>query len=452
MAADTVVVLKDILIGEVWLCSGQSNMEMPLAGWPPNDVIANSAEEIANANYPMIRMFTVERAIEVAPVTNFTGSWEVCSSNTAANFSATAYFFGRELHQELNIPIGLIHTSWGGTQAEAWTEGKHLSSLNDFTDILDRLTKAKPQQAALTNWLNTKEIIDHSHLPASTRGDNLNFGDPAIIKGIDDNNLIAIENMPILWENAKVGLAAFDGVVTFQHQFSIIDEFVGKDLVVELGAIDDMDETYVNGQKIGGIRGWNTNRVYTIPKGFLKRDGNILTINVIDTGGGGGFNGEKEVMKIYVKDEPDLYMPLGNGRWHFLPIAEYKNGKFYKFDGTLADFKTRPKVAIDLNANSPTVLYNGMIAPLVPYTIKGAIWYQGESNAMRAKAYETLFPKMIKSWRSAWQQGDFPFYFAQIAPYNYNAPNAIPSAQLARCATQILECSKYRNGRNFRYW
>ncbi len=429
-AADTTIVLQEVLIGEVWLCSGQSNMEMPLKGWPPNDPIANSATEIANANYPQIRMFTVKKAIEVEATTNFSGTWEHCSPSTAPDFSATAYFFGRALHQKLKVPIGLIHTSWGGTPAEAWTEGKHLSSLGGFTEVLDLLAKAKPQQAKLENWLATKEIIDNSNIPEATRWDNLDFGDTELLHNTEIENLIAINNMPTLWENAKADVDAFDGVVVFKTAFSVPNEFVGKTATIELGAIDDMDETYINGQKIGSIQGWNVNRVYTIPKGLLKKGGNILAIRVIDTGGGGGFNGEKEAMKIYLQDAPQSTLQLGNNQWYFLPVAEYRKGKFYNYGGTLAAFKNRPKVDIDLNSHSPSVLYNGMIAPLVPYTIKGAIWYQGESNANRAKQYETLFPKMIKSWRTAWQQGDFPFYFTQIAPFNYGASNALPSAQL----------------------
>ena len=179
-----------------------------------------------------------------------------------------------------------------------------------------------------------------------------------------------------------------------------------------------------------GLGLWNKPRIYSIPKGLLKESGNILAIRVVDTGGGGGFSGEKKAMKIYPKGNVSTAINLGGADWTYLPIAEYRNNKFYQYGGTLADFQSRPKVEMDLNANTPTVLYNAMIAPVVPYTIKGAIWYQGESNVPRAKQYETLFPKMIESWRTAWQQGDFPFYFTQIAPFNYGAPEAIESAQL----------------------
>ena len=168
-ASDTIISIRDILIGEVWLCSGQSNMEMPLKGWPPSDPIHNSEEEIANAQYPDIRMFTVKKAYDVVPRETFCGSWEVCNPENAGDFSATAYFFGRTLHKKLNVPIGLIHTSWGGTLAEAWTEGKHLASLEDFKDVLTKLEKAKPQQAALNEWLTSKPTVNNSEVPIEKR-------------------------------------------------------------------------------------------------------------------------------------------------------------------------------------------------------------------------------------------------------------------------------------------
>lgn len=443
-ANDTTIILKEVLAGEVWVCSGQSNMEMPLKGWPPTDLIDNSAAEIANANYPMIRMFTVEKAFNLTPMTEFSGSWAICNSTNAPDFSASAYFFGRELHQKLNVPIGLIHTSWGGTVAEAWTEGKHLASMSDFKDVLAQLEQAKPQQKALTEWLATKEVIDNSKLPADSRWDNLDFKDEGLVSGRIVENTLANMTLPDQWEKAKIGLDAFDGVILFRKEVVMPNEFLNQDLTLELGAIDDMDVTYFNGVKVGELMGaghWNTQRVYTIPKSLTSKNKNLLSIRVVDTGGGGGFSGEEGSMKLYIKGKEKQSINLGGEGWNYLPIAEYKNNKFYQYGGTLADFKARPKVDIELGPNSPTVLYNAMIAPLVPYTIKGAIWYQGESNAQRAKQYETLFPKMIESWRSVWNQGDFPFYFTQIAPFNYGNINAIESAQLRDAQRKSLSGS-----------
>jgi len=427
---DTAITIKDVMAGEVWLCSGQSNMEMPLKGWLPNDPIANSAEAIANANYPMIRMFTVEKAIDIAPTTEYSGSWAVANSANAGDFSATAYFFGRALHQKLNIPIGLIHTSWGGTPAEAWTEGNHLTSLADYLEVQKKLEQAKPQQAALKNWLATKAVVDNTELPEAARWQNLDFKDEGLVSGRIVENTLTNISMPMMWEQEEIGLDAFDGVILFRKEVTIPNAFLNQELTLELGAIDDMDETYFNGVKVGSMMGtgkWNTKRVYTIPKELTSKNKNLLSIRVVDTGGGGGFSSES--MRLSINDGNES-LNLGGQGWNYLPTAEYAKGKFYLYGGTVADFQDRPKVDLELNANTPTVLYNAMIAPLVPYGIKGAIWYQGESNVRRDKQYEALFPKMIESWRSVWNQGDFPFYFVQIAPFNYGNSNAIESAQL----------------------
>jgi len=432
-ANDTTIMLKEVLAGEVWLCSGQSNMEMPLKGWPPTDLIDNSIEEIANANYPMIRMFTVQKAYDLMPTTEYSGSWEICNPANAPDFSATAYFFGRELHDKLNVPIGLIHTSWGGTVAEAWTEGKHLAHLSDFKDVLTQLEQAKPQQKTLTEWLATKEIIDNSKLPVDSKWGNLDFKDEGLVSGRIVENTLTDMTLPNQWEQAKIGLDAFDGTILFRKEVVIPNEFLNQELTLELGAIDDMDVTYFNGVEVGKMMGsghWNTKRVYTIPKSLTSKTKNLLAIRVVDTGGGGGFSGAEGSMKLYIKGNEKQSINLGGEGWNYLPLAEYSKSKFYAYGGTIADFKARPKVDIELGPNSPTVLYNAMIAPLVPYTIKGAIWYQGESNAQRAKQYETLFPKMIESWRAVWNQGDFPFYYTQIAPFNYGNVNGIASAQL----------------------
>ena len=202
-----------------------------------------------------------------------------------------------------------------------------------------------------------------------------------------------------------------------------------------------MDETYWNGELIGKMTGpgfWNVPRAYSISKDLLKAGENVLSVRIIDTGGGGGFYGNATQLKIY---------PAGNGTeglsiagdWHFLPIAEFSGGNFYLYGGTLAAYKSRPEVNFPFNSHTPTGLYNGMIAPLIPYTLKGAIWYQGESNANRAKQYETLFPKMIESWRAKWGLGDFPFYFTQIAPFNYGNPDATESAQLRDAQRKTLQ-------------
>ncbi|MEM1124091.1 MAG: sialate O-acetylesterase, partial [Bacteroidota bacterium] len=440
-AHDTTININDIFIGEVWLCSGQSNMEMPLKGWPPNDPIQNSAEEIAKANYPQIRMFTVQKALDITPTTEYTGSWAVCNPANVPEFSATAYFFGRKLYEELNVPIGLIHSSWGGTPAEAWTEGKYLANLSDYETVLEKIEQAVPQQKALNEWLSAKRVSEIAQSSTEDDWNNLDFQDNELISGKIAENTLTNIKLPVIWEDAQVGLNAFDGTILFRKDIIIPNEFLNQDLVVELGPIDDMDATYFNGVEIGKMLGsghWNTKRVYNIPKSLTSQNKNLLSIRVIDTGGGGGFGGNPKRMKIYVKGNTTSAINIGGEGWNYLPLAEYRNGKFYHYAGTVADFKERPSVDIELNANAPTVLYNAMIAPIVPYSMKGAIWYQGESNVNRAKQYETLFPTMIESWRAAWGQGDFPFYFTQIAPYNYGDVDGIQSAQLREAQRKSL--------------
>lgn len=242
------ITLKNVMIGEVWLCSGQSNMEMPLAGWGK---INNYEQEIENANYPNIRLFQAEKKTSNYPLSNITAAdegWQECSSATIDKFSATAFFFGRELYKNLKTPIGLIHTSWGGTHAEAWTSYESLKLMPDFREKSEQFAQLSP-----------------------------NSTDSSI----------------------------------------------------------------------------------------------------------------SEVLK---------------------------------------------------SPHNPTTLYNAMIAPIVPYTIKGAIWYQGESNAAKAYQYRTLFPLMINDWRTKWGT-DFPFYFVQLA--NFMQTNEEPTesswAELREAQMQTLK-------------
>ena len=266
---DTAIILKDVLVGEVWLCSGQSNMEMPLKGWPPNDPIDNSAVEIQNANYPQIRMFTVQKVVEDQPTSNLNGNWAVCSPNTAGNFSATAYFFGRELYESLQVPIGLIHSSWGGTPAEAWTEGKYLSEIDDFKNILEEVKQAIPQRNVLNKWLNEKKTLNVADLPEDTRWNNLNLDDGKLKTEEDFENWPTL-SVPGLWESQS--LKTFDGVVWFKKKIDIPAAWTNTNLKLDLGPIDDMDETYWNGELIGKMTGpgfWNVPRAYSISKDLL---------------------------------------------------------------------------------------------------------------------------------------------------------------------------------------
>ncbi|MGK9368656.1 sialate O-acetylesterase [Melioribacter sp. Ez-97] len=412
---------KNVLIGEVWLCSGQSNMEMPLEGWPPTDTVAHSKEVIANATNKNIRFFTVTRAISEKPEFDCVGHWEESNPESAAKFSATAYFFGKKLYEELNVPVGLIHSSWGGTPVEAWTGAKYISTVDEYKDIVEKLKDARKEIDRLKAWLAEKPTVDINSIKSPTPWKGLDLNDSECAKPDFDDSAWKTMDLPVKWESTEIG--NFDGVVWFRKNATIKDEWVNKELILELGPIDDMDVTYVNGVKLGGYEEggyWQTDRIYRIPAELVKDKNIMIAVRVIDTQGGGGIWGSSEKMKIRPADSNESISLAG--AWKYLPVAEYYGGKLYLFDVKNAEYYKRPKLSVEYSSFTPTLLFNGMIAPLIPYGIKGAIWYQGESNAGNPELYKTLFPLMIKNWREEWGLGDFPFYYVQIAPYNYG-PN-----------------------------
>ena len=270
------------------------------------------------------------------------------------------------------------------------------------------------------NWLETHKTIDVSKIPESSRWMNLDFSDTLLSS--PDYNVDSWREMelPTLWEGIDKVSSGFNGVVWYKKDIQVPAEWIGHELILQLGPIDDMDITYVNGVKVGenqksGL--YQVERSYKIPAEVVK-DGKLsIAVRVMDPQGGGGIYGAKEKLNVHPVDSEEKVSLAGT--WKYLPVADYQNMKFYLFDIENQDYYSRPEVSIILTQNTPTSLYNGMINPLVPYSIRGAIWYQGEANVGDPVAYETLFPLMIKNWREDWGEGDFPFYFVQIAPYDY---------------------------------
>jgi sialate O-acetylesterase len=432
------ITFKNVLIGEVWLCSGQSNMEMPLMGWPPLDTIKDSEEEIKNACHPEIRFFTVSRAVSAKPKEDCKGTWAECSPETAKNFSATAYFFGREIHEKLGIPVGLINSSWAGSPAESWTSPGYIGKVDDFSEFAENLDELASFEAEYIKWLSSHPLIKPVG-EDELAGQDVSFADTSCrLSGLNDCQWKEM-CLPTLWENADLGI--FDGVVWFRKEINIPKVWEGKDLMLELGPIDDIDITYFNGQKVGAherMGFWAANRKYKIPSELVKKGRNVLAVRVIDTQGGGGIYGEQEQMKIYPADNKNNQPIKLAGTWKYLPVAQYREGIFYVFGVEKNDFFTTKPAFNGINYHTPTVLYNGMIAPIAPYVIKGVIWYQGESNVGRHKQYKQLFPAMIKSWRASWKQGNFPFYFVQIAPYIYDGEEDPASAKLREAQMEAM--------------
>lgn len=377
--------LKDILVGDVWICSGQSNMEMGVT------MVANAQAEIAAANHPQIRLYQVEHATSFKPVATPVGSWAVCSPATIGKggwggFSATAYFFGRELQRDLKVPIGLVQTCWGGTIAEAWTSKQGLSKMKDFEAPLRTIDEWMKNSGSYCQQIDEWARANDAGSKAGYEAER--FDDSAWSKAV----------MPNQFE--KIGLADFDGVLWVRTKFALSNAVPSGDAVLTLGGIDDIDTTWINGKQVGFGGGVSIFRQYPLPKGTLKAGENTIAIRILDTGWIGGFNHDASNFNLRIGDKT---FPLA-GEWRYTKEAELKSSS-----PVPANFEGNP--------NLPTALYGGMIAPLVPLSIKGAIWYQGESNAGRAMQYRTLMPTLVQDWRRVWGQGYFPFYLVQLAGF-----------------------------------
>ncbi|MDD4969088.1 MAG: sialate O-acetylesterase [Paludibacter sp.] len=417
VSAEETLTFNNVMIGEVWLCSGQSNMEMPVSGWAK---VANYEQEIATADHSNIRLFQVEKATALSPVTDLKvmgGSWLVCSPKSIPEFSATAYFFAKNLSERLNgIPIGLIHTSWGGTPAEAWTSEKSLELLPDYDEYIAELKKIPSDPAEQKNYLNRQQEEWKAQLVRKDRG-YVNRNAAWIKADFDDSGWKTMQ-VPQFWEEQM--LKDFDGAVWFRKMVDLSDAYVGKDLILNLGTVDDNEITFFNGQQIGATEGYDRNRNYTIPAKLVKSGRNVIAVRVFDSGGGGGFYG----------DPKNVFIALGetmiqlSGSWKYVVGLNMKE-------------LVAPKIV--LNQVQPTTLFNAMINPLVPYAIRGAIWYQGEANVERAKQYSLLFPLMIHDWRKQWNT-DFPFYFVQLANFmkRNEKPESSQWAELREAQQQAL--------------
>lgn len=388
------ITLTDVLIGDVWLCGGQSNMEMPVGGWSGQPIL-NSEREIRNADYPGIRILTVERKICTQPVENIeTRGWESATGKNIADFSAVGYFFGKEIHLDQDIPIGLISVNWGGTVCETWTSAKSLAGDPDFGSVIDEMEKSgktiedymRENEEAAARWIQEVKENDEG-----LKKEWMN------LKTIPDN--WSEMKLPGLWENSLA--YDFDGIIWFSKEVNIPGDYAEKELALQAGYIDDSDQIWFNGKKIGGLENrWDQLREYTIPAEIVKAGKNIITIRVTDTGGGGGIYGEPEEL-VLTTSSGDAIIPLEGG-W------KYHIG--YEFP------ENPPSAGFGPNSK-PTLLFNGMLNPLIPFGIKGAIWYQGEANDSRAYQYRRLFQLMIRDWRVHWNQGEFPFLFVQLAAY-----------------------------------
>ncbi len=394
--------IVDLLFGDVWLCSGQSNMAFALGS-------ADTADEaIANADIPQLRHFHVRYVVHPVPADDVAGSWEISSPNTIPGWTAVGFFFGRELQRHLDVPIGLINSSVGGTRVEAWTSREAYAPLPGAEADLKKLaTLGETYEEMMRRYEeSTKGYMDQYRQLEALETDEAHqkeWADPAL----DDSDWKAVEIGTNL-ENA--GYPGFDGEFWYRHTVEIPEAWAGRALRLDLGPIDEIDTAFFNGAKVGGLgtikpletRFWNVPREYVVPAELVKPGRAVIAIRVVDQFGEGGLWGR---MKSDVRLAPADALDDPSA----ISLAEGWVGK------VAFELPTRPGQPTD--PNTATVLFNGMINGLIPYPIKGAIWYQGESNAGNAWAYRERFATMIKDWRARWGEGDFPFLWVQLANF-----------------------------------
>ena len=401
--AQETIRIEDVLVGEVWLCGGQSNMERPLGPrWGLKPVVGADAAAAA-ANYPLIRQLYVDQQTAPSPRGTTAMHWTVCSPRTALDFTAVGFFFARDLHQRLGVPVGIIHSSWGGTPAQSWTSAAGLDAFPDFQPQVQTLADAvaHPEKARAALQARFDEWY-FKHDPGTSSP--VSWADPAL----ETNDWSAIE-LPASWKSG------FDGVVWLRRRLDLPASWRGEDIELRLSAIDDADTTWVNGAEMGRTDGWDTPRIYRVPGSLLKKEGNLIAIRALDAGNNGGLWNDNLPLEARALD--GSFSPVSlRGPWLIRYSTELRQ-------------MGQPPQEPNKGPGTPTVLYNGMIAPLVPYALRGFAFYQGEANVWNSRQYRSLLPALIADWRKHWGDDTLPFLFVQIAPYKDMWPE-IREAQL----------------------
>ena len=386
------VELHDVLVGDVWICAGQSNMQFGLAQ------ARNAEEEVRNANHPRIRFFVVGQKAAYARADVPRGSWKVVSPATAGGrggISAVAYFFARKLEENIHVPIGLVQEAVGGIPAEAFTSPEGLRPLKDFdagvAEVENRHRSGQPEYGNyISHWYDDYD--------AGTRG-GANWADPAL----DDSSWKTVTVPGTFY--GDLGIGDVPGLCWLRREITLPATLPPGMARLYLGSVDKMDTTYINGHQVGGSSWVENPRLYFARDGFLKPGRNVIAIRLFKLSASRGFLGKPE----------ELHLTLGDGT--VIPLSGEWKGKL-SVDG-------RPPQPLPIGfENNPvmaSVLYNGMLAPIVPLSITGAIWYQGESHEKLAAPYYKLLPAMISDWRRLFGQGDFPFYIVSLPVYRHRS-------------------------------
>jgi sialate O-acetylesterase len=389
------LVLKDVLLGDVWYCAGQSNMELPM-----RRVRDKYPQEVATANNPRIRQFDVPmRYAFNGPKADVTGgSWVALSPETVLNFSAVGYFFAKEINAKYQVPVGLIKVAVGGSPAEAWLSAdalkqfpKYEQQAAPYRDSAAVASIKQRESAAVSDWYKRLHQADQGEAPGQPKWSSPSY----------DASAWPTMQVPGYWVD-QTPLGMVNGVLWFRKEVEVPASMAGQAGRLELGTLVDADSTYINGQLVGTTAYQYPPRKYDFGPGVLKAGKNIVTVRLISNGGRGGFTKEKTYQLTAGGQALDL-----RGPWQ------------YKLGGTMT-----PTPGTTTFQYQPGGLYNGLVAPALPYAIKGVLWYQGESNVGHPADYYALTSTLVKDWRSHFQRPELPFLYVQLA--NINAAKKEP--------------------------
>lgn len=379
----TTVTLDDVLVGDVWLCSGQSNME-----WPLRASIGAEAV-LADADQPDLRLYSVPRTVAYTPLAVPRGEWRRSTSETAAGFSAVAYYFARKLNAELDVPVGVIQSAVGGSPAESWMSAEALARAGEFG----------PQVAEIARIAGTTDTRHGSFLMHWL--DEYDVGGRGEAWAKPDFDDSAWRTVTVPGGFTELGVAEAPAIVWFRREFDLPDPLPAGPAKIYFGVVERMDTIYLNGHWTGASSWVENPRIYTVPADALKPGRNVIAVRVFKTKPDGGFMSPAETLRLQLGDGADI--PLA-GEWR-----------------AAVSFHAQPPATLPLDFDNyptmPTVLYNGMIAPLAPLAITGALWYQGEANSNRAQQYRQLMPALIADWRAKFRQGEFPFYIVGLPAF-----------------------------------
>ena len=407
-AQGTEVRVQDVLVGELWLASGQSNMDMVV------EKASDAQAEIAAADFPLLRIFTVAQALGRGISADVQGRWKVCSPREAAGFSAVAYHFGRKVTGSLGVPVGVVVSAWGGTVAQAWTSGEGLASeagaAADSAE-LQRFLAQVPERAEAEYRQARERFLAALPQDAGNLGVKQGWADPHF-----EDSRWKLMDLPRIWFDAGYET---NGVFWFRRAVDVPAAWVGRDLELSLGPLDKNDDTYAGGLRVGGITwaenpdSWKTPRVYLVPGSAVTSARLLIALRIMSQYTGGGTSGPARAMFVRPADDQEGAAISLAGPWRV--AIEQDFGRV----------RGPGEPAPPAGPNVPSMLFNTMIAPLARLKLRGFLWYQGESNDGDTARYYRLFPLLIRDWRRVFGQGDLPFLFVQLANYQRGRPQRV---------------------------